>query len=151
MRASITSILRTCRWGCCEGAIFAGTLLANMLAVTAASGLPSEIVPGFVDDEVNRLLDLDTRREVSLCLVPIGRISSGSLPGPTDTPTLDLKTIPLSQREVEYPVMLEMHGASSLTSAQEVAQWRARGKQAAASSSAAAGEELRLQPLRQED
>ena len=52
-----------------------GTLLANMLAVSAASGLPAEIVLGFVDSEVNRLLDLDTRREVSLCLVPIGRTS----------------------------------------------------------------------------
>jgi len=31
-----------------------GTLLANMLAVSAASGLPAEIVLGFVDAEVNR-------------------------------------------------------------------------------------------------
>jgi SagB-type dehydrogenase family enzyme len=49
-----------------------GTLLANMLAVSAASGLPSEIVLGFVDGELNRLLDLDTRREVSLCLYRSG-------------------------------------------------------------------------------
>ncbi|HTA22557.1 MAG TPA: SagB/ThcOx family dehydrogenase, partial [Terriglobales bacterium] len=48
-----------------------GTLLANMLAVAAASGLPAEVVLGFVDAEVNRLLDLNTQREVSLCLVPI--------------------------------------------------------------------------------
>jgi len=33
-----------------------GTLLANMLAVSAASGLPAKIVLGFVDAEVNRLL-----------------------------------------------------------------------------------------------
>ena len=46
-----------------------GTLLANMLAVSAASGLPAKIVLGFVDADVNRALDLDTRREVSLCLV----------------------------------------------------------------------------------
>ena len=57
-----------------------GTLLANMLAVSAASGLPAEIVLGFVDAEVNLLLDLDTRREVSFCLVPIGRTSKSSLP-----------------------------------------------------------------------
>ena len=61
-----------------------GTLLANMLAVSTASGLPAEIVLGFVDAEVNRLLDLDTRREVSLCLVPIGRTSESSLPAPAD-------------------------------------------------------------------
>src|SRR5215469_13161571 len=34
-----------------------GTLLANILAVSTASGLPAEIVLGFVDAEVNRLLD----------------------------------------------------------------------------------------------
>src|SRR5438128_9698851 len=61
-----------------------GTLLANMLAVSTASGLPAEIVLGFVDTEVNRLLDLDTRREVSLCLVPIGRKSAGSLAVPRE-------------------------------------------------------------------
>src|SRR5580765_2941679 len=86
-----------------------GTLLANMLAVSAASGLPAEIVLGFVDAEVNRLLDLDMRREVCLCLVPIGRTSESSLPPPKGAPTLGLDTIPLSQHEVEYPAMLEMH------------------------------------------
>src|ERR1022692_395345 len=85
-----------------------GTLLANMLAVSAASGLPAEIVLGFVDGDVNRLLDLDIRREVSLCLVPIGHRLANSLPTPTESPTLGLETLPLSQREVEYPAMLEI-------------------------------------------
>ncbi len=103
-----------------------GTLLANMLAVSAASGLPAETVLGFVDAEVNRLLDLDTRREVSLCLVPIGRTSESSLPAPKEAPALGLETIPLSRHEIEYPAMLEMHNASSLASAEEVAQWRGK-------------------------
>ncbi len=122
-----------------------GTLLANMLAVCAASGLPVEIVLGFVDGEVNRLLDLDTRREVSLCLVPIGRKSESSLPALREVPVLGLETIQLSEREVEYPAMLEMHDASSLESEEEVAQWR--GKQQVFPSSAPAGDAIRLQPL----
>src|SRR5271168_4690996 len=61
-----------------------GTLLANALAISAASGLPAEIVLGFVDGEVNRLLDLDTRREVSLCLVPVGHASNNPLPAPRE-------------------------------------------------------------------
>jgi hypothetical protein len=65
-----------------------GTLLANLLAVSAASGLSAEIVLGFVDGEVNRLLD--TRREVSLCLVPIGRKSESSPPPLREAPTLGL-------------------------------------------------------------
>src|SRR5450432_1029993 len=122
-----------------------GTLLANMLAVSAASGLAAEIVLGFVDAEVNHLLDLDERREVSLCLVPIGRTAESSLPSPKETPVLGLETIPLSQREVEYPAMFEMHNASSLESQEEVAQWR--GKQPFFPSFAQVGEEVRLQPL----
>ena len=122
-----------------------GTLLANMLAVSAASGLSAEVVLGFVDAEVNRLLDLDTRREVSLCLVPIGRTSESPLPTPREAPALGLETIPLSQREVEYPAMLEMHDASSLESAEEVSLWR--GKQPILPPSALEGEAVRLQPL----
>src|SRR5450755_3582281 len=125
-----------------------GTLLANMLAVSAASMLPAEIVLGFVDAEVNRLLDLDTRREVSLCLVPIGRTFVRLPPAPREAPALGLETIPLSQRDVEYPAMLEMHEASSLESEQEVAQWR--GKQQVFPSSAPAGEAVRFQRLPEE-
>src|ERR1700676_3394322 len=126
-----------------------GTLLANMLAVSAASGLPAEIVLGFVDGEANRLLDLDTRREVSLCLVPIGRKSQSSLPALREAPALGLETIPLSEREVEYPTMLEMHDASSLESEEEVAQWR--GNRPVFPSSAPAGEAVRLQRLPEEE
>src|SRR5271165_6904623 len=126
-----------------------GTLLANMLAVSAASGLPAEIVLGFVDDEVNRLLDLDTRREVSLCLVPIGHTSDSSPPAPREVPALGLETIPLSQREVEYPAMLEMHEASSLESEDDVRQWRE--KKSILPSSAPAGEAVRLQPPPEEE
>jgi SagB-type dehydrogenase family enzyme len=126
-----------------------GTLLANMMAVSTASGLPAEIVLGFVDGEVNRLLDLDTRREVSLCLVPIGRKSESSLPTLREAPALGLETIPLSEREVEYHAMIEMHDASSLESEEEVAQWR--GKQQVFPSSAPAGEAVRLARLPEEE
>src|SRR5229473_2346741 len=126
-----------------------GTLLANMLAVSAASGLRAKIVLGFVDADANRLLDLDTRCEVSLCLVPIGRKTESSLPALREAPALGLETIPLSEREVEYPAMLEMHDASSLESEEEVAQWR--GKQPVLASSALAGEEVQLQRLPEEE
>jgi SagB-type dehydrogenase family enzyme len=116
--------------------------LANILAVSAASGLSAEIVLGFVDAEVNRLLDLDVRREVSLCLVPIGCTSESSLPAPKEVPALDLETIPLSQHEVEYPAMLEMHYASSLESVEEVNQWR--GKPPVLWSSPLEGKAVRL-------
>jgi SagB-type dehydrogenase family enzyme len=116
-----------------------------MLAISAASGLPGEIVLGFVDADVNRLLDLDTRREVALCLVPIGRKSENSLPAAREVPSLGLETIPLSKSEVEYPAMLQMHEASSLESEEEVREWRENAL--SNSSSSSSGEEVRLQPL----
>jgi SagB-type dehydrogenase family enzyme len=126
-----------------------GTLLANMLAVSAASGLPGKIVLGFVDAEVNRLLDLDMRREVSLCLVPIGR-KSDSPPAPRELPALGLETIPLSQHDVEYPAMLQMHEASSLSSQEEVRQWRSK-QSPVFPLPAPAGEVVRLQPLPEQE
>jgi SagB-type dehydrogenase family enzyme len=101
-----------------------GTLLANLLAVSAASGLPAEIVLGFVDAEVNRLAR--SRYAARGFLVPrtdrpqIGEFAARS----REAPALGLETIPLSEREVEYPAMLEMHDASSLESEEEVAEWR---------------------------
>jgi SagB-type dehydrogenase family enzyme len=126
-----------------------GTVLANMLAISAASGLPAEVVLGFVDAEVNCLLDLDKRREVSLCIVPIGRRSNGALPAPRNAPTLDLETIALSKREVEYPAMLEIHDASSLESEEQVAQWRQT--QTILPPRDFAGVEVRLQALPKEE
>src|SRR5205814_10433651 len=61
-----------------------GTLLANLLAVATAVGLPAKVVCGFVDDMVTALLDVDTQREVAFSLVPIGH-ASAPLPQPPAT------------------------------------------------------------------
>lgn len=101
-----------------------GTLLANLLAVGTALGLPAKVVCGFVDDTVNRLLDVDPQREVAFSLVPLGY--SSPLPGkpPANIAPLGLETVPLSRHEIDYPLMREMHTASSLVSSEEVARWR---------------------------
>jgi SagB-type dehydrogenase family enzyme len=103
-----------------------------------------------VDAEVNRLLDLDTRREVALCLVPLGRTSESSLPAPRQAPALGLETIPLSKGEVEYPEMLEMHEASSLVSEEEVNDWRTK-QLTPPSSDAPSCESIRLQRLPEQE
>lgn len=102
----------------------AGTLLANALASAAAVSLPTRVVTGFVDEEVNQLLDLDTDREVALALVPLG-CSLRRIPetAPSVEP-LHLATAPLSKTAVDYPTIRMTHAASSLTTAQEVASWR---------------------------
>ena len=101
-----------------------GTLLANLLAVGTALGLPAKVVCGFVDDTVNRLLDVDPQREVAFSLVPLGRASTPPGQPPTNLDPLGFETVPLSRNEIDYPLMREMHAASSLASTEDVARWR---------------------------
>jgi SagB-type dehydrogenase family enzyme len=103
-----------------------GTLLANLLAATAALELPARLVCGFVDAEINVLLGLDARREVALSLLALGHSQSQPPAKPTEVAPLELQTVPVSRAEVDYPAMREMHLAGSLTTAEEVIQWRDR-------------------------
>jgi len=120
-----------------------GTLHANLLAMCAARQLPARVVCGFADEEVNRLLDLDTLREVALTLVPLG-CSESSPPEPPEIPALGLEVVPPSQREVDYPAMRAMHAASSLAPG-EIAAWR--GTPPAAAAGETQGQRVALQPL----
>src|SRR5262252_9144906 len=96
-----------------------GTILANFLAISAAMQLPSRIVSGFVDSQVNALLDLDTKREVSFSLASLGHSESTASPSPAIEP-LGLPVVP------DYASMRRMHDSSSLDSAGEVAAWRGK-------------------------
>jgi len=101
-----------------------GTILANMLAMNAALQIPAKPVLGFVDSEVNQLLDLDTEREVAFSMVSMGRMNNEPPERPPEVSKLSFPTVPLSQSEVDYPELREIHAASSLMSAEEVYQWR---------------------------
>ena len=121
-----------------------GTILANLLAMSAALNLPAEVVAGFVDSQVNELLGLDTRREAVFSLIPIGHAQAMPPSSPKIAP-LELPIVPYSAEEVEYPAMRKMHDASSLDSAEEVAAWR--GKTPAHEFPAPKGTVTPLQPL----
>jgi SagB-type dehydrogenase family enzyme len=122
-----------------------GTLLANLLAVGTALSLPAKVVCGFVDDTVNRLLDVDPQREVAFSLVPLGHSSQLPAQPPVTISPLGLETVPLSRREIDYPRMREMHTASSLHSYEEVARWR--GGTPLTHFPSSAGPVIQLQPL----
>jgi len=102
-----------------------GTMLANALAMCSALRLPARVVCGFVDSEVNGLLDVDPRREVTFSLVPVGHVATGPAGCRQEISPLRLETVPLSRTEVDYPAMWEMHQQSSLSSEDEVASWGA--------------------------
>jgi len=122
-----------------------GTLLANLLAVATALGLPSKVVCAFVDATVNRLLDVDTQREVSFSLVAVGYDSALPPRPPEEVASLGLETVPLSRNEIDHPLMREIHDASSLQSPEEVAAWR--GRIPINKSPSPSGPVVRLQPL----
>src|SRR6266705_2558946 len=97
-----------------------GTLLANLLAVATALQLPAKVLCGFVDSEVNALLGLDAKREVTFSMVTIGHANDGPPVPLGEIRKLDFPTVPLSQSEVDYPEMREMHEASSFHTSEEV-------------------------------
>ena len=99
-----------------------GTILANLLAVASAGDVRADVVLGFDDAEVNRLLDLDPLREVALSLVALGQADASPAPAPAFAP-LGFKTLPLSPVEVDYPAIRAMHEASSLPSGDAAAAW----------------------------
>ena len=101
-----------------------GTLLANLLAVATALGMPAKLICGFLDAELNLLLDVDPEREVAYSLVALGRIAASVQRLGSKLSPLHLETVPLSRNETPYPAMREFHAASSLGSAEEVRTWR---------------------------
>ncbi|MGH7834682.1 MAG: SagB family peptide dehydrogenase, partial [Candidatus Binatia bacterium] len=125
-----------------------GTILANLLAASAAHRLPAKIVLGFVDALVNTLLGLDPAKEGALSLVSLGS-------GPPVPPAADLdldpiayETVSLSKKEVDYPAMRDMHEASSLETEDEALEWRTRALgQTAAQIKPAEPEQRKIFPL----
>jgi SagB-type dehydrogenase family enzyme len=123
-----------------------GTLLAHTLAVAAAQSMPARVVVGFVDDTVNALLDLDGIREAAIALVPLGHSTvPAPAPGPTPTP-LDLATLRLSTREVDYPAIQEIHAASAIATPEEAAAWHDAGPAAARARRAPTGTVVSIRP-----
>ncbi len=103
-----------------------GTMLANLLAVAGGLELAPRVLTGFVDGEVNRLLGLDAAREVALELVVVGHETSIAPPGGA-LEAIDHPTLPLSSSEVDYPLVREIHTASSLSTPGAVRAWRLQG------------------------
>jgi SagB-type dehydrogenase family enzyme len=99
-----------------------GTMLANLSAVARAQGLAPRVLTGFVDDAVNGLLGLDVAREAALELLALG---PETVPAPAiEVPPIHPEVMPLSEREVDEPLLREMQAASAIVTAAEVTAWR---------------------------
>lgn len=100
-----------------------GTILANFLAESLSVQMPAKIILGFVDEQVNQLLDVTAQQEAAVTLIALGHTSKRPAEVPPVTP-LHLPTVRLSVREHVFPLIHTIHTASSLTTGREVAAWR---------------------------
>jgi hypothetical protein len=101
----------------------AGTMLANFLELAACVETPTRVLTGFVDDAVNHLVGIDGAREAAVALLALGRAAQA--PPGDDLPPLELRTAPLSRRELDYPEARALHTATRLVGADEVQRYRA--------------------------
>jgi SagB-type dehydrogenase family enzyme len=105
-----------------------GTLLAQLLAAARALDLPARLVTGFVDVAVDALLGVDSLKEAALVVVPVGAVGRPAAAPPLVT-ALAPAVVPLSPREVDYPLVRQALEDSSLGSEAEVEDWRERGRE----------------------
>ncbi len=107
----------------------AGTILSNLLAALNAESAHAEVVAFFDDRAIEQLLDIDGDREGVCCLVIVG---DGLSPSGTErsaigsnvhseSPSIratELESIPLSEKEVVYEELVQLHRASRLSSSE---------------------------------
>ena len=108
-----------------------GVILANLLATTASMKLPTKLIIGYVDDVVDRLLRLETRKEASIVIAPIGigycPKSDSMVHSNIQKEIAELpipKIVPLSQGgEIDYPDIWYLHQNSKLSNKEDVEAW----------------------------
>ena len=99
-----------------------GTIIANTLSITSVHKISSRLISGFVDSQINNLLDLGSNKEASLVILPIGRTKK---PIPQSPPLVPINIESASSdSDVDYPEINSMHDASSLCNNIEVKSWR---------------------------
>ena len=101
-----------------------GVIAANLLATTVSAGIKTEIIIGFQDAMVDRLLCLNEKVEATVALAPLGiGLTEPSNTELKNVPNINLNVLPLSREEIQYPEIWEINEASSLANNKEVETW----------------------------
>ena len=100
-----------------------GTVAGNLLAAATALELECQLLMGFVDERVDRLVGADGEQEASICLVPIGGGSPAPMEAPAAGPELEQYGLQFPG-QVDYPDVHEAHAGSRLTSVKEAWEWK---------------------------
>src|SRR2546425_2161872 len=102
-----------------------GVIAANLLATSNSASLSTEIVLGFVDSDVDRLLGLEPKKEAAVALAVVGAGPGERAPRMhMPIPSLALEANRLSKEEVDYPIIWETNDASQLKTKLETESWR---------------------------
>jgi SagB-type dehydrogenase family enzyme len=113
-----------------------GVIVSNFLAAADAMGLAARLNMGFVDDTLNNLLCLESRKEAT---VAIGNVTEEDPQTSKDLSDGEKKTKgkienqipkipvpkirPLSERETSYPEIWTLQEASALSTVEEAREW----------------------------
>jgi len=104
-----------------------GVIAANLLAVSTAIKLPTLIIAGFVDSEVDDLLGLKEAKEATVLLAPVGLGQSSREVHPLrKIGRIEPRVTPISNGEAEYTEIWRINQSSSLANIDETNAWRAR-------------------------
>lgn len=101
-----------------------GTMLANAMAGCTGLKLPAKIVMGFVDHFVSRLIAINGIDEKPVSLLSVGKQTEENQPRQGDVQELRIQTLPLSNDQVDYRIIEDIHLASTLQTAEEAEAWR---------------------------
>lgn len=112
-----------------------GVIVANLLAIGKSMDLDIRLTLGFIDDQVNNLLGLETHKEASVLIASLDNALSGGKTSvkfvqdnffsqdKTVIEPLSHKIYPLSFKQTFYPDIWKTYDSSKLFSNKDVESW----------------------------
>jgi len=106
----------------------AGTMLANLVAAADAHGLDTEVLAGFDDAAVSRLIGVDGVDEAPVAVVALGSGSDVGQPPRVNLEQLSYDVDPVAPHPVRLPLFVEAQMGSALNRG-DVGRWRQAANQ----------------------
>ncbi|MCO5221434.1 MAG: SagB/ThcOx family dehydrogenase [Thermomicrobiales bacterium] len=100
-----------------------GTMLTNTLAMAASAEVPTEVVFGFADSEIEQLLGVDGRDELVAGMMALGRTTEPHPASPPVTP-ISFEQTPAAADSPKFPVIEAAYRGTSLPTGDAAATWR---------------------------
>lgn len=102
-----------------------GMIVANLLALSVSGGHRSEVVLGFDDGELNLLAGVDGRKELAICIVPIGFDEEGEAAATAAAPAEPIShaSARLSFSEKDYDEIASAHRETSIAGIDQAQLW----------------------------